>query len=75
MSKICAICGKSKRVGGSVTRRGMAKAKGGIGTHVVKNVKRVFSPNIQEVHVKENGTAKRMKVCTACIRSGKITKA
>jgi len=75
MSKICAICGKCKHVGGSVTRRGLAKAKGGIGTHVVKNVKRVFSPNIQDVHVRVAGENKRMKVCTACIRSGKITKA
>jgi len=75
MSKICEVCGKSKRVGGSITRRGMAKKKGGIGMHVVKDVKRVFSPNIQTVRVLEKGTVKRMNVCTACIRSDKIQKA
>lgn len=75
MSKVCAICGKSKVVGGSITRRGLAKKKGGIGTHVVKDVKRVFSPNIQVVRVKDKGTVKRLRVCTACIRAGRIQKA
>ena len=76
MSSICAICGKTKHVGGSVTRRGMAKKKGGIGMHVVKNAKRVFAPNVQTVHTRDaKGTVKRLKVCTACLRTGKITKA
>ncbi len=75
MSKLCEICGKSKRVGGAITRRGMPKKKGGIGTHVVKDVKRVFSPNVQTVRVRVSGTVKRMKVCTACIRAGRIEKA
>ena len=75
MSRICAICGKRQHVGGSVTRRGMAKKKGGIGMHVVKDVKRVFSPNLQPAHVKINGTPQHIKVCTACLRSGKVVKA
>jgi large subunit ribosomal protein L28 len=75
MSKVCAICGKTKHVGGSITRRGLAIKKGGIGMHVVKNVKRTFSPNLQSIHVKINGGIKRMKVCTACIRSNRIEKA
>ena len=75
MSKMCDICGKGKRVGGSITRRGMAKKKGGIGTHVVKNVKRTFSPNIQRVRVNLNGTVKRMSVCASCIRANRIQKA
>ena len=76
MSRICQICGKTKRSGGSITRRGLAKKKGGIGMHVVKNVKRTFSPNVQRVRVRlPGGGVKRMYVCTACIRSGKILKA
>ena len=75
MSKVCDICGKSKHVGGSITRRGLAKKKGGIGTHVVKNVKRTFSPNIQRVRVRTAHGVKRMRVCTSCIRANRIAKA
>ena len=74
MSKVCSICGKGKTVGGSITRRGMPKKKGGIGTHVVKNVKRTFHPNLQNVRVKTEQGVRRMKVCCACIRAGKIEK-
>ncbi len=75
MSRVCEICGKTKHVGGSITRRGLAKKKGGIGMHVVKNVKRTFSPNLQRIRVKSNGTVKRKMVCTACIRANKVVKA
>ncbi|MFA6569450.1 MAG: 50S ribosomal protein L28 [Victivallales bacterium] len=75
MSRVCEICAKRTVVGGSVTRRGLAKKKGGIGTHVVKNNKRIFRPNLQTARVKVDGTVKTIKVCTACIRSGKIQKA
>jgi large subunit ribosomal protein L28 len=71
---MCEICGKQKHAGGSITHRGLAKKKGGIGLQLVKNVKRTFSPNIQSVRVKTAQGNKRMKVCTACIRSGKIAK-
>tara|TARA_B100000609_G_C17060340_1_gene353719 strand:+ start:454 stop:681 length:228 start_codon:yes stop_codon:yes gene_type:complete len=75
MSNVCQVCGKKRVVGGSIVRKGLAKKAGGIGLHVVKNNKRVFNPNIQSVKVKTNGGAKKMKVCTACIRSGSIEKA
>ncbi len=75
MSNVCEICGKGRIVGGSITRRGLAKKKGGIGMHVVKNNKRVFHANIQTVKVKSGGTVARKKVCTACIRSEKVQKA
>ena len=71
----CAVCGKQQVVGGSIVRKGLAKKVGGIGTHVVKNNKRVFKANIQSVRVKINGGVKKMQVCTSCIRSGKIEKA
>ena len=74
MSNVCEICGKKKTVGGVITRRGLAKKQGGIGMHVVKNWKRVFNPNIQNVKVNVRGTVRHMKVCTACIRSGAVAK-
>ncbi|NOY80457.1 MAG: 50S ribosomal protein L28 [Kiritimatiellaeota bacterium] len=75
MSRVCQVCGKSKHAGGSITRRGLAKKKGGIGMHVVKNVKRTFSPNVQRVRVKTPQGSRRMYVCAACIRSNRIEKA
>ena len=74
MSNVCEICGKKKAQGARIIRRGLAKKKGGIGMHVVKVSPRVFEPNIQTVKVNDNGTICRKKVCTACIRSGKVTK-
>lgn len=32
-------------------------------------------PNLQKVRVNMGGTHKRMKVCTSCIKQGKIDKA
>ena len=75
MSKICDVCGKGKVVGGSITRRGLAKKKGGIGQHVVKNVKRTFHPNLQNVRVQTETGVQSIKACTRCIRANRITKA
>ena len=75
MSRVCAICGKTKHVGGAITRRGLAKKKGGIGMHVVKNVKRTFIPNLQRVRVRKDGTVKHLLVCAGCIRGNRIEKA
>ena len=75
MSNVCEICGKKKVQGARIIRRGLAKKKGGIGMHVVKVSPRTFEPNIQSVRVDDNGTTKRMNVCTACIRSGRVKKA
>ena len=75
MPNECYICGKRKHVGGSITRRGMPKKKKGIGTHVVSNVKRTFSPNLQPARVRVGSVVKKIKVCAACLRSGRVTKA
>ena len=48
MSNMCEITGKRNVVGGSIVRKGLAKKQGGIGTHVVKNTKRIFKPNIHK---------------------------
>ncbi|MCF7791767.1 MAG: 50S ribosomal protein L28 [Victivallales bacterium] len=75
MSRVCEICGKGKSVGGSIVRKGLAKKKGGIGMHVVKNTKRTFKPNLQSAKVSMSGKVKKVKVCAACLRSGKVKKA
>ena len=75
MGQVCEICGKHKAFGGHITRRGLAKKKGGIGMHVVKNTKREFKPNLKSVRAMVNGGVKRLTVCTACLRSGKVVKA
>lgn len=75
MSNVCQMCGKKKVSGGTITRKGLAIKAGGIGMHVVKNNKRTFHPNIQEIRVKTEQGNKRMKVCTACIRTGNFEKA
>ena len=74
MARECFACGKKAVVGGSITHRGIAKKKGGIGLQLVKTNKRVFKPNLQKVKVRINGGRVSKVVCTACIRSGVIQK-
>ena len=53
----------------------MPKKKGGIGLHITGISRRRFLPNLQRVRVAENGGVTTRRVCTACIREGKVTKA
>jgi large subunit ribosomal protein L28 len=75
MPRLCEICGKGVRFGNTIIRKGLEKKKGGIGLHTTGITKRRFSPNLQKVKVVENGGVARRKVCTACIKAGKIVKA
>ena len=75
MSRVCAICGKKPLSGKSIARRGLAKKKGGVGKKITGLTKRKFLPNLQTIRVIINGTTKRVKVCTSCIKAGKIKKA
>jgi large subunit ribosomal protein L28 len=74
MSRVCEICGKRTHVGCNVTHRGLAKHKGGVGIKTTSRTKRKFKPNIQIIKVVMNGTVRRIKVCTQCIRSGRVAK-
>jgi len=74
MSRVCQFCGKRTRVGRSIARRGLAKSKGGVGVKTTGVTKRKFKPNIQSVRAVIDGETRRVKICTACMRSGKITK-
>ena len=62
MAKRCEVCGKGILVGNNVS-------------HSNNRTKKRSLPNLQTVKVKDGKAAKRMRVCTRCIRSNKITKA
>ena len=74
MARVCEFCGKRTQVGRSIARRGLAKRKGGVGLKTTGVTKRKFKPNIQSVRAVIDGEVRRVKVCTACIRNGKIKK-
>ncbi len=61
MSKRCDICGKGPMVGHNVS-------------HAHNLTKRRWLPNLQKVKVKINGSTKRLRVCTNCIKSGRVVK-
>ncbi len=75
MSKMCAICGKKPVAGRTLCRRGLAKAKGGVGMKITGITKRRFLPNLQSVRAVVKGTTKRITVCVKCIKAGKVIKA
>ncbi len=74
MSRVCDICGKRTQRGNRLAKRGKAKYLGGVGTKITGKVKRTFKPNLQRVRAEVNGTRLRMKVCTRCIKRGRVTK-
>jgi large subunit ribosomal protein L28 len=75
MATVCEICGKGIWTGSRIIRRGLAKKKGGIGLHTTKVTPRRFLPNLQRIRVLENGGVRTRRVCTACLKAGKVAKA
>ncbi|MBI4598462.1 MAG: 50S ribosomal protein L28 [Candidatus Omnitrophica bacterium] len=71
----CAICGKRPVIGHQVTHRGKLKKKGGVGRRTVRVNRRRFLPNLQTATLLLDGTVRRARVCTSCIRSGRVTRA
>ena len=62
MAKRCEICGRGPAFGRNVS-------------HAHNVTPRRFQANIQRVRAVVNGGVKRIRVCTRCIRSNRITKA
>lgn len=62
MGKFCEICAKGTISGHNVS-------------HSNRKTNRIWAPNVQRVRVVVDGTAKRMNVCTRCLRSGKVQRA
>lgn len=61
MSWKCEICGKRPHVGNNVS-------------HANNRTKRRWLPNIQKVRAVVNGEVRRIKVCTKCLKAGKVVK-
>jgi len=74
MARVCEFCGKGTVTGGTIARRGLPKKKGGVGLRITGRSKRTFKPNIQRVRAVVNGEVSRVKICTRCLKSGKIKK-
>lgn len=62
MAKVCDICQKGKLSGNNVS-------------HSNRKSNRFWEPNIKKVRAVVDGKTKTIKVCTQCIRSGKVTRA
>ncbi len=75
MARRCEICGKGTMFGQNVPRKGQPKKKGGVGQHIGVTTKRVFRPNIISVKTILNGTPQTLKICTRCLRTGRVVKA
>jgi len=61
MSRRCEVCGKGPLVGYNVS-------------HAHNKTKKVWYPNLQKVKVEIDGTKKKIKICSKCLKSGKIKK-
>jgi large subunit ribosomal protein L28 len=62
MAKLCAVCGKGPSFGHNRS-------------HSMVATNRRFEPNLQRVRILVNGAARRVRVCTRCLKSGKVEKA
>lgn len=61
MARRCAVCGKEPRTGNTVS-------------HSHHKTKRRFNPNLQRVRALIDGSPRRVMVCTACLKAGKVTR-
>jgi len=61
--------------GSIIWRSCKSKKSGGIGTHVTAVTKRRFLPNLQRVKAVIDGEVRYVRVSTAAIKKGLITKA
>ena len=62
MARVCYICGKRPTTGHNVS-------------YSENKTKRRFLPNLQRVRIIENGRVKRVRICTKCLKAGKVVKA
>jgi large subunit ribosomal protein L28 len=62
MAQVCQTCGKKPMYGNRVS-------------HANNMTRRRWNINLQSVRALVLGATKRMRVCTECIRNGKIQKA
>ena len=75
MARRCEICGKGPTAGRVYSRRGVAIKKGGVGIKITRKNLRRFLPNLTRVRAIVKGSVRRLRVCTSCLRSGRVVKA
>ena len=75
MAQTCHYCDKTVSRGNRVSQRGKPKYLGGNGRKTTGITRRSFRPNLQKIRVQEGDQVVSRRVCTQCIRSGKVTKA
>ncbi|HOX31381.1 MAG TPA: 50S ribosomal protein L28 [Spirochaetales bacterium] len=61
MSRKCEICGKGTIFGNTVS-------------HAKNRARRTWRPNLLEVRAKIAGSVKTVKICTRCLKAGKVEK-
>lgn len=61
MARVCEICGKGPQFGHRIS-------------HAHNVTKRRWNVNLQAVRAQINGGTRRIRVCTECLRSGKVRK-
>ena len=62
MAQVCEICGKKPMSGNTIS-------------HAHNVSKRRWNVNLRPVHAKVGASTKHIRVCTSCLRSGKVVKA
>ena len=62
MAQVCDVCGKKPQFGHSISH-----------AHYVRN--RRWNVNLRSVRARVKGATKRLRVCTTCLKSGKVAKA
>ena len=62
MAKVCDICGKGPAFGHNVS-------------HANNKTQKIQYPNLHKVKATKEGKTIRVKICSRCLRSGRITKA
>ncbi len=61
MAQVCSICGKGPQFGNNIS-------------HANNTTRRRWNVNLQPVKAVVNGASKRIRVCTGCIKDGKVVK-
>ena len=61
MAQRCDICGKGPTVGHRIS-------------HAHNLTRRRWLPNLVSIRALVSGTPKRLRVCTRCLKAGKVTK-
>lgn len=70
MATQCAICGKGSQYG-----RNIRHVHSGSWALRAPRTQRIYKPNLQSVRANVGGTAVRLKVCTKCLKAGKVARA